>query len=323
MLARIVPPNYRIEKVRYAQLSGQEVPEAVVVSKGPAVGEFGFHPAQLQVISWDPASERWNVVFDAQKVEQFQQQFGTAFSNQYVSATPEFTAEAAPLLDKTAEGEVQELEFVRFGDSTDLVFTTIQNYGGSGSPGSLVVVGFEDGEANVRYLWFGDGGVGFRVKRSFMGGAKLQASAQFWTPVDAHCCPIRDYSFTVAEDSSGTITSVEDDRPWLGLFVKAQAELESDSALDVVDVVQGSPAASLFREGDVITELVDAMTSEDLGLNGPAIIDQLALLKAGDSATFRVSRGSSVIEVTAQLGSLIDESAQSASPPQDISIMAI
>ncbi len=324
-LARVLPVDYRVEKVRYARLSGQEVPEAVVVSKGPAVGEFGFHPAQLQVLSWDPLAERWNVVFDAQKTKQFQQQYGTAFSNQYVSAPPDLPAASAPVLDRTAEGEVQQVAFVRFAgaETTDLVFTIIQNYGGSGSPGSLVVVSLEGGEANVRYLWFGDGGVGFRVVGPG-SERELAARAQFWTPVDAHCCPIRDYSFTVGAGANDTITSIRDDRPWLGLFVKAQHEFESESALDVVDVVPGSPAASAgFRKGDVITELVGAATSEDLGLNGPALIDQLALLKAGDEATVRVKRGSGTLEIGAELGSLVDESAQGASPPNDIYVMAI
>ena len=323
-LARIVPANYRVKEIRYARLLGQPVPEAVVSSKGPAVGNLGFHPAELQVLSWDSIAERWNVVYDAQKDKEYQQQFGTTVSNQYVSPTPDLPAASTPVLDPTADGDVNQIAFVRFGSDkrASLVFATTQSYGGSGVPGNLVVLGFESGEASLRYLWFGDGGAGFKVVGS---GANqtLAASAQFWTPVDAHCCPVRAYSFVVGEDAEHTITSLRDDRPWLGLFVRARQEMASDSPLEVTNVVDGSPAASLIQVGDVITEIVGAKTSKDQGLLGSALVDQLALEKAGSSVTLRIERGGATKTVTVELGSYVDSSAQSASPPNDFSIMAI
>ena len=100
-------------------------------------------------------------------------------------------------------------------------------------------------------------------------------------------------------------------------------ENEASSPLEVVGIVPGSPAASLFQEGDVITALVGAKTSEDQGLLGPALVDQLALMNAGSTASFRIQRGSGTTTVMVKLGSLIDSSAQSASPPDDLSIIAI
>jgi hypothetical protein len=179
-LARIVPANYVVQKIRYAKLTGQAVPEAVVSSKGPATGDLGFHPAELQVLSWDGIAERWNVVFDAQKDKELQQQFGTTASNEYISPPPDLPAANTPILDRTADGDVNQIAFVRFGSekNVDLAFTTTQSYGGSGVPGNLVVVDFQAGEASVRYLWFGDGGAGFKVVGS---GANqtLAVSSQF------------------------------------------------------------------------------------------------------------------------------------------------
>jgi hypothetical protein len=322
-LANIVPANYVVQKIRHASLTGQVVLDEVVVSKGPATGELDFHPAELQVISWDRLAERWNVVFDAQKDKEMQQQFGTTTSNEYITSPPDSLVSNTPILDKTIEGDVNQIAFVRFGSgkSTDLVFTTTQSSGGSGVPGDLVVVGFQGGTATVRYLWFGDGGAGFRVVGSGQSQT-LEASAQFWTPVNAHCCPIRDYSFVVGENADHGITSLRDDRPWLGLFVKAEHENESGSPLDVVNVVPGSPAASLFQKGDVITEIVDAKVSKDQGSLGPALVDQLVLEKAGSTVTFRIERGGATKTVTVKLGSYVDSSAQSALPP-NFSIMAI
>jgi PDZ domain len=323
-LARIVPANYVVKKIRYATLTGHATPDAVVVSTGPATGELGFHPAELQVVSWDRLAKRWNVIYDAQKDKELQQQFGTIASNEYITSPPDSPAANTPILDRTADGDINQIAFVRFGSekNVDLVFTTTQSYGGSGVPGDLVVIGFQGSEANVRYLWFGDGGAGFRVVGSGPNQT-LAASSQFWTPVDAHCCPIRAYLFVVGNGGEQGITSIRDDRPWLGLFVKAEQEEVADSPLDVVDVVDGSPAASLFQKGDVITEIVNAKTSKDQGLLGSALVDQLALEKAGSSVTFRIERGGVAKTVTAKLGSYVDSSAQSAEPPNDLSIMAI
>ena len=323
-LARIVPVNYRVKQIRYAKLLGRQVPEAVVSSKGPAVGNLGFHPAELQVISWDPIAKRWNVIYDAQKDREYQQQFGTTDSNQYVSPLPDLPAASTPILDRTAEGDVNEIAFVHFrGEKRlDLVFGATQSYGGSGVPGSIVVLGFESGEASLRYLWFGDGGAQFRVV-GFGENQTLAASARFWTPVDAHCCSVRAYSFVVGGDAQHTITSIRDDRPWLGLFVKALHQDAADSPLEVVHVVGESPAATLFRTGDVITEIVNAKVSKDQGLLGPALVDQLALEKAGSTTSFRVQRGGVTETVTVKLGSYLDRSAQNAAPPNDLSIMAI
>ena len=99
--------------------------------------------------------------------------------------------------------------------------------------------------------------------------------------------------------------------------------METTSPVDVVGVVPGSPAASLFHKGDVITGLVGATPSKNQGLLGPAVVDQVALLKAGATATFNVQRSSGATTVTVKLGSLIDPSAQSASPPSDFSVSAI
>ncbi|MGD0165728.1 MAG: PDZ domain-containing protein [Gaiellaceae bacterium] len=323
-LARIVPVNYRVKKIWYAKLVGQAVPETIVSSKGPAVGDLGFHPAELQVVSWDRLARRWNVIFDAQKDREYQQQFGTTTSNEYISSPPDSPATAAPILDRTADGDVNQVAFVHFGgdNNPDLVFTTTQTYGGSGVPGTIVVVSFKGGEASVRYLWYGDGGAGFRVVGKG-SDQTLAASAQFWTAVDAHCCPVRTYSFTIGNAGGQGITSIHDDRPWLGLYVKAERESAASSPVKVVGVAPGSPAASLFKVGDVITALVGAKTSQNQGMLGPALIDQVALLKAGTTASFRVERASGTTTITVKLGSYIDPSAQSASPPSSFSIVAI
>ena len=98
----------------------------------------------------------------------------------FTSSTP------TPLLDPIAGVTIQQVGFGHLlpGRGEQMVFSQISNYGGSGSPGELVVVDFNRGIANKAYEWAGDGGV-----RSFkIVGDRITTRAEFWTAVDAHCC---------------------------------------------------------------------------------------------------------------------------------------
>src|ERR1035437_7362186 len=114
-LAKIVPANYVVKKIQYAKLSNETTPDAVVVSKGPAIGNLDRHPAELQVVSWDALAKRWNVIYDAQKDKEFQEQYGTSNSNEYITSPPDSPVASAPILDRTADGDVNQIAFVRFG----------------------------------------------------------------------------------------------------------------------------------------------------------------------------------------------------------------
>ena len=295
-LARFVPANYRVLSVQRARLSGQPVAEVVVSSVGP-FNRYKVHPADLQVLSWDALADRWNIVFDAQKV----------------------LYPSAPLIDPRADVRIGRIGFARFvpGERRELVFTTSLSVGAS-VIGTLVVVDFRHAEAAIDYFWSGRGGVRFRVTGTDVS-QNVVATAVYRTVVDPPSQPVRTYRFTIGVNH-GRVTVLHDDRPWIGLSVAGTdrsrlAPLGTlRSHLRVLAVVPRSPAAGRFRVGDVILGLTPARTAWKNNLLGPALIDQIAEQGAGERVIFTVHRGAEYLRVPLRLGSLTDPTGPGISP---------
>jgi hypothetical protein len=302
------------------------VHEAVISSVGPPIGSLGFHPADLQVLSWDAIASRWIVLFDAQKVTTTEFA-ATETSNLSPTVVARVTGSATrPLLDPKTNVTLGQVRFAHLlpGRGEQMIFSGTATYGNS-SIGELVIVDFRGGVANAVYTWSGDGGVvPYRL-----AGKTIVARASFWTEADPHCCPVRTYEFTVGPLGGSRYTGIgtlTDQRPWLGLFVTPLQDLDPTSAVRVVGVVSGSPAAGVFKQGDVILELKNApqlTTGRTVGSLGPKLFDQLATLNAGARAVFSVARGPNVLTLSVKLGSLIDPSAASGFPPNDYRVSAI
>lgn len=319
--AAVLPPNYRASKVWYHRLGSQGTPDAIITSTGPPIGSLSFHSSDLQVLSWDPIARRWTVSFDAQKVAMPDTSFGTAQSNAPIEP---FNASAAgtnsgPILDRQGDVGIGQVAFVRFApkQGTDLAFTASTSYGGSGTGTQLEVVDFANQEANIAYSWSGEGLYGFTVSGP-PSRERLQANAAYWTVEDPHCCALRSYRFTVgAVRTTGNysyITELSDQRPFLGLYLKSSDPQEISAPVTVLGVVPGSPAAALFRTGDLILSVANAPKLKSTNLLGPEIVDELAEFNAGEKAEIVVRRGGATLTITATLGSMIDSSAASAAP---------
>jgi len=298
-LAKLVPANYRVLQVRQGRLSGQAVPEVVVTSVGP-LNRYELHPANLQVLSWDAQAWRWNVVFDAQRV-QFR---------------------SAPLIDPAAAVQIGRVAFVPFfpGPGRQLVFSASWS-GSSGLRSELVVVDFRRGEAGIDYYWSGEWGVNFHPTGT-AANPGIVATAPYRTVSDALTQPVRSYRFTVGI-RNGALRELRDDRPWTGLLVTGTDRSAASpvgtptSHLRVTGVVPRSPAAGAFRVGDVIVGLRGPRTAKPSNLLGPALIDDIAAQRAGDRVRFAVLRGGEYLPVTIRLGSVLDPSAVSAVPSVD------
>jgi hypothetical protein len=324
--ARVVPPGYRAQRVWRASLTGGAVPEAIISSVGPLTGSLGFHPADLQVLSWDVIARRWTVLFDAEKV------IDSAFysSPQTSNNSPEpFSAAGAnvttPLLDPKANVTLGAIRFAHLlpGKGTQLVFSEFSNYGGSGVPGELVVVDFRGGVANLAYEWSGDGGVSrFRVE----GNRIVATATEFWTSSDPHCCAARSYQFAIGrQGKTNYLTELSDQRPWLGVYLEPLTSSDPNSPVRVLGVVAGSPAASVLKPGDILLSLKNAPKTRNTATNllGPVIYDQIVTLDAGQTADFLVGRNGAQIALTVKLGSLRDASVMNAVPPNSYAVSTL
>jgi hypothetical protein len=190
-IEKLLPPDYRVDAVLKANLTDGAVPETVVTSVGPPVGDIGLQPATIQVLSWD--GKRWTVLFDAQKVPAPDTYGNPRKSDGGPGALSGLDQDPVPMLDPEANVGFDLVDSAQMlkGDREQLVFSAVSTYGGSGTPTTLVVADFEDGKAKVVYAWHGENLV---VARE---GNRLYATSSYWTSGDSHCCPSRDYRFVV------------------------------------------------------------------------------------------------------------------------------
>ncbi|MDP9342073.1 MAG: S1C family serine protease [Actinomycetota bacterium] len=212
---------------------------------------------------------------------------------------------------------VDHVDFAQFSpdQAGSLVFQTTSWTGGNFNETDLVIVEFDGGVATVGYIWSGESLRRFEIVGP-LGGQRVVASASYWAPLDAHCCPSRHYRFTVAW-KDGALQTVTDNRPWLGISGREalpDAAHPDGRAVRVTTVWPGSPASSALRNGDLLLGVQGASPSPTNISYSPAVIDEIALMKAGQSVTLLVLRGSAQVEVPVELGSLADPSAGEAAP---------
>lgn len=298
-----VPYGYRTTQVWRGDLSGQSVQDVVVASEGPPVTSQGFHSRDLRVLVWDPLAHRWTVSFDAQKAFPANDVGDPGGSNSS-PGLPGFGAPAtAPLLDPKADvtfGSVRLVQLVP-GKREQLAFSASMSYGGSGVPGDLAVVDFAGGIANVMYTWTGEG-----LRSWSVANHVLSARAEYWTPTDAHCCPITSYRFTVGRQKDGYVGETSDNRAWIGVVVR-QVDRTAGllGNLRVTGLADNSPAAGRLHVGDVLVNVLDApKRPKGFPASDYSIFDKVILLHPGDVARLVVERDSRRIVVPVKLGSM-------------------
>jgi hypothetical protein len=285
------------------------VQDVVVTSTGPPTGLLSAHHDDLQVLSWDPIARRWAAVFDAQKVDGNVFPPGPHESNNNPGYPYGFSGTRSAILDAKADAQVS-VDQVRFlpllGTKRDQLVFSATYVAAGGMRGILAIVDVEGGVANVLYTWSGHSGLGnWRV-----AGDAIHASANYFAPDDAECCPVRTYQFVLSA-RGGSITEVADDRPFLGAIVR-----RTTRGLAVVDVARSTPAAGRIRPGDVILDIENAPPA---GPNASpvsrSIYNKLARFRAGQTASFLVSRGGIRVVESIKLASLSAPAAEAIMTP--------
>jgi hypothetical protein len=295
-IEKLLPPDYRVDAVQKANLTDGAVPETVVTSVGPPVGDIGLQPATIQVLSWD--GKRWTVLFDAQKAPAPDTYGNPRKSDGGPGALSGLDQDPVPMLDPEANVGFDLVDSAQMlkGDREQLVFSAVSTYGGSGTPTTLVVADFEDGKAKVVYAWHGENLV---VARE---GNRLYATSSYWTSGDSHCCPSRDYRFVVGP-SGGSLTVLEDQRPYLGVLVRVLGE----SALEILEVADGSPASGRLQVGDVLLDVPNIPRPRKPYVYGDEpLFLKITAFDAGETARLVIRRHGAELTVPVELGSMKD-----------------
>jgi hypothetical protein len=297
-IGKLLPRGYEVDEVLKANLTGRPVPETVVTSVGPPVGDPGLQPATIQVLSWNDSDKRWRVVFDAQKT-MAPDRWDPRTHNGGPGVPAGVELDQRPILDPEADVEFDLVDSARMlkGDRDQLVFAATFTYGGSGMPSTLVVADFDDVRARVLYAWTGE------HLRVTLEGNRLHATSSYWTRADSHCCPSRSYRFLVGA-SGDTVTVLEDERPYLGVLVREQGEYYGEGPLEVLEIAKGSPAEGRLQAGDVLLDVENAPPLEDEGK--PGFYDKIAAFDAGRKARLVIRRDGVKLTVPVELGSLKD-----------------
>jgi hypothetical protein len=298
-IGQMLPPDYRVDEVLKANLTDGPVPEAVVTSVGPPVGDIGLQPATIQVLSWD--GKRWTVLFDAQKVPAPQTYGNPRTSDNGPGALSGLDQDPLPILDPEANVKFDLVDSVRMlkGNRDQLVFSAVSTYGGSGTPTTLVVADFEDGKAKVVYTWRGENLV---VE---LEGNRLLATSSYWTRADSHCCPSRDYRFVVGP-SGGSLTVLEDQRPYLGVLVR-EGEWPGEGPLEILEVADGSPASGRLQVGDILLDVANVPRPRKPYVYGDEpLFNKISAFDAGEKAQLVIRRHGAELTVPVELGSLKD-----------------
>jgi hypothetical protein len=186
-LARVVPPRYRTTGIWHANLTNARVRDVVVASVGPATGPRGYHHADLQVLSWDGIAGRWVVAFDAADAMGPVAYGYTLSSNVSPGIRTLPSTTMRPILDD-ADTSIGPVRFapILLTARRQLVFSATFVAGASGFAGTLVVVDFKRGVANVLYTWYGQGGVTWSIR-----GSRIHGHANYWPPSGRTASPSR------------------------------------------------------------------------------------------------------------------------------------
>ncbi len=264
----------------------------------------------LQILRRPSGAKTWTTIFDAQKVDEHVR-FGQDDSNAPIVKRP--ASGSSPVLGIPDEYEsIPQIELARFPTEPGpaVAFTTYESSGAGSGYGALVIVLLSRSGATVLYEWTGQGSARI-VSTPSERNPLLSVVAPFWTSVDGDCCPVRDYHFAIGATAQGVVTT-SDDRPFLGVYLKAVSPLRNSSGARIVAIVSGSPASGILHVGDTLLGVVGSDYSAPL--LGPAVIDELEGKSAGSEILLRIRRGGNVRTVRVRLSSMASRSARGARP---------
>jgi hypothetical protein len=267
------------------------------VGSVPDGGSSGLAPSTILLLAWNPVTQHWIVAFDASKDPSYQ------------SNTQQ--GEGPGLVDDPGGQGPQVAVVHDQPQSSDLLYW-LDSVGGNSGALHIGVVRYMHGLANLVYAnTFDEGHIGpsdglptTQSGVSVIATAphqQIQVTAPWLTDADSRSHAARMYSVTLARvDSDGSYRVVADSRPYLGVGTAIAAGTTGPT---VRFVEPGSPAASVLMVGDILKDVSgSALSTAPEGLNGPIVVDQIAVLHPGDSVSLEILRHGNPTTVRIKLG---------------------
>jgi len=293
-IANFLASDFRVTAAKHVNLDGSATPQVAVTAVGTVQESSGFAPSTVIVLAWDPIAKRWTAVFDASKQPSFQ------------SSTQ--TGSGPGLVNLTNVGPQVSLIRDQPGGGADLLYW-LDSIAGNGGSLLVGIVHYSHQIATLTYNYSGDEGhvINFDVPPQTTSGAsviglaphqQVKITLPWLTPADSRSQAARMFSFVIGASTPSYegYQIVSNDQPYVGVGLSSV----SGSADGVVGFVNpGSPAAGQLEVGDVITGMVGSTLTAAAAqnLNGPVVIEDVALLHPGNRVTLNVIRGGSPITI--------------------------
>ncbi len=302
-LGRLVPAAQRVLHVTPVDLDAEQVPQvAVTTTTGTPVTDGSTASENVLVLAWDAYARRWSVVYNATRDQVTVSPEPDAFTDSFQSS---YLPPPAPLIPARLGVESIGLRQIRDqpGGAADLLITANVLYA-DGYGQDIGILHYDGKVARVVWAFIDRGGTATDIGAP--GHQEVAVTSSWATPSDPQCCPARSYRFILAKAQRPQIGEIyrviSDNRPWIGAIIAEQPPQSPDSAAIVVSVVPGSPAAGILQRGDLLIG-ISGSSATGHGL-GPAIFDQLAASKPGQTVQVLINRDGNPLTVTVTLGSL-------------------
>jgi hypothetical protein len=307
-LARLLPATERVLHIYHVHLEEGQAPQVVITTTtGVPAGTENYAPQDAYLLAWDKYARRWTVLFDAARDQVNMSYEADADTDAYEASN---VPSPAPLIPKglgVLQIHVSQIRNQPGGAADLLIGADVEYADGFGQ--NIGIIHYNGSVARVVWAFLAKGGGSSVIGKP--GHQRVAVTASWATESDPQCCPARSYQFILAKAQEPQIGEyyrvIADNRPWLGAIITEQPPQTANSSAIVVSVVPGSPAAGVLSPGDVIVG-VRGSTVTSHGL-GPAVFDQLAPYKPGQTVDLDIDRDGTLLTVTAKLGSLADSKA--------------
>jgi hypothetical protein len=307
-LARLLPATDRVLHIYHVDLDQQQAPQIVVTTTtGVPAGTESYAPQDAFLLAWDKYARRWTVLFNAARNQVNMSYEADADTDSYEAS---YVPSPVPLIPKglgVLRIHVSQIRNQPGGAADLLIGADVEYADGFGQ--NIGIIHYNGSVARVVWAFLAKGGGSSVIGKP--GHQRVAVTASWATESDPQCCPARSYRLILAKAQEPQVGEyyrvIADNRPWLGAVITEQPPQTANSSAIVVSVVPGSPAAGILRPGDVIIGVKgSAVTSHGLG---PAVFDQLAPYKPGQTVELDIDRDGTLLTVTAKLGSLADSKA--------------
>ena len=300
-IAAFIPPSYRVTSVVKMDLDGVATDQEAITAVGTS-GASGYVPTTVVLVAWDRYAKRWEAVFNAASQKSYQ--------------TGTQTGQKGPgLICTCGTGPVARAMHDLPGKEASLVYW-VPAVAGNTTMWLIGVVNFRDQLAELAWSDQLDiahiESYGVKPRDPFPSPVvvgrsphqELLVTAPWETPDDNQSYAVRQYSFDVraVEEGPGEwdYEAVNDTRSLVGVETSTSAVR---GAAKVVYVYPGSPAQGKLRVGDLVEGVAGAEAAPEAKfLNGPEVIDQVALFYTGQTIRLVVDRASRFLDVPITLG---------------------